>query len=325
MGRTGRRIGGVAALSLAAAMLTVPPAGATHPVLGGGSGKGAGPIVTPAAGNLGKGTVALNFQVDYQAFDTFSDRELLGFAAEDREIHNLESVTTYSVSASYGAGRFATFHVAVPYVVRRGIEESEPPDEIHSHGDASGLGDASAHAHVRLFGSEAWGIEVTGIVALKVPTGQTRVRDDAGNRFDAEFQPGSGSWDPTVGLAVSEAYGPFALHGAVRYTWVTEGVLDTDLGDRFNYDLAFVYRVPPPVRVDLVLEANGLWQDRERRAGEEDPDSGGQVLLVSPGLRWRMHPRANAYVSAGLPVFQDLNGDQNEVRFRVLAGVGGAF
>ncbi len=324
MAREGKRIGGPVAFLLGVSLVAAP-AGATHPVLGGGSGKGAGPIVTPAAGNLGKGTVAVNFQVDYQAFNTFSERELLEFAAEDREIHNLESVTTYSVSVSYGAGRFATFHVAVPYVVRRGIEESEPPDEIHSHGDSSGLGDASAHAHVRLFGSEAWGVEATGIVALKAPTGQTRVRDDAGSRFDAEFQPGSGSWDPTVGLAVSEAYGPFALHGAVRYTWVNEGVLDTDLGDRFNYDLAFVYRVPPPLRVDLVMEANGLWQDRERRDGVEDPDSGGRVLLVSPGLRWRMHPRANAYVSAGLPVFQNLNGDQNEVRYRVLAGVGGAF
>ncbi|GAB4255175.1 transporter [Deferrisoma sp.] len=298
---------------------------ATHPVLGGDSGKGAGPLVTPAAGNLGPGRGALDLQVDHLVFDTFGEGRLRRFAERDREVHDLESVTTYTLSASYGLGRFVTVHLGVPYVVRLGIEESEPPDEVHRHGDARGVGDAAGHLHVRLFGSEAWGIEATGILAVKAPTGQTRVRDREGERFEAEFQPGTGSWDVTAGAAVSQAYGPFSLHGSMRYTWVTEGTQSTDLGDRLNYDFAFVVRVPPPLRVDLALEANGLWQAKERVSGEEDPDSGGGVLLVTPGVRFRLHPRFNAYVAAGFPVWQNLNGDQNEVRVRVLAGVGGAF
>ncbi|MBI5016213.1 MAG: transporter [Deltaproteobacteria bacterium] len=325
--RTGREGGVRGALALTAFVLVTwhGTALGSHVSLGAGAGEAGGPITTVPASGLERGQWVTDLGVDYLRFDTFSQDRLLRFAAADREVHNVASVTTYTAGFSLGLAEGIGVHLGLPYVFRDDVVESEPPDEVHRHGDASGFGDASVHFHHRLVHFVEHDLRLALLYGLKVPTGDTSEKDADGTRFEAEFQPGSGSWDPFLGLSASAGPGPLSVHGNVTYTLVTEGTQDTDLGDRLSANLAAVYRLSAPVAVDLVLEANGLWQAKEKAHGEKDPDSGGRVLLLSPGIRAIFGQWLAAYGSLGVPVFQDLNGDQNELDYRLTAGVNASF
>jgi hypothetical protein len=83
-------------------------------------------------------------------------------------------------------------------------------------------------------------------------------------------------------------------------------------------------RSPAPLPRDrrsiLVLELNGEWHAREVVAGATDPNSGGNVVFLSPGVRLS-YDKWSGFVSVGVPVVNELNGIQAEPDWRVLTGV----
>jgi len=103
--------------------------------------------------------------------------------------------------------------------------------------------------------------------------------EHASGRFEAEHQPGSGSWDPFIGIAHSRMWGGLSLHGSLLYSLATEGAQDTDLGDSVHYGVAAVYQLsaaepshahdhPEAAHIhaagiawDAILEINGEWRD----------------------------------------------------------------
>ncbi len=161
---------------------------------------------------------------------------------------------------------------------------------------------------------------------LKAPTGVTDDRDTSGERFETEHQPGSGSWDTLAGLALSRRIDSVSLHANILYIFATKGALDTDLGDGFHYNAAASYRMTGMnTALDLVLELNGEWKEKQTIAGSKDNDSGGNILYLAPGLRISPAQKWTAYFSVGLPIVQDLNGIQNDIDYKVLGGVGTSF
>jgi hypothetical protein len=296
---------------------------ATHVSVSSVSGQ-SGPITTVTASTLKKRTVSLEIQSEIINFDTFSDRELVSFAEQDKKIHNINSLLNYSAGIAYGITDDMTLNLSIPYVVRRDIRESEPPDEIHEHGDAEGIGDISLRAHRRFV--RKTDMDMTLLAGMKVPTGETTKADDHGERFETEFQPGSGSWDPFLGIAVTKRFGKLSLDGNVLYTLVTEGSQDTDLGDKFNYNIAFAYGpYSGTTSVDFIIEGNGIWVAKQDVNGNKDDNSGGNVVYISPGVRISFGNTISAYVSYGYPVLQDMNGDQNEIDYRMVLGINAGF
>ncbi|MCL5885354.1 MAG: hypothetical protein M1377_08485, partial [Deltaproteobacteria bacterium] len=177
---------------------------------------------------------------------------------------------------------------------------------------------------------------------LKTPTGSTRETDNGGDRFDAEFQPGSGSWDPLVGLAAGRRWDSASLDASILYTIATKGAQETDLGDILHFGAAVSRRFAPAghgshapstshghgpevrhshLEWDFILEATGEWKRKQTVLGVKDGDSGGTLVLLSPGVRLNFYERWSAYLSAGIPVLQDLNGTQHETRYRVILGI----
>jgi hypothetical protein len=71
--------------------------------------------------------------------------------------------------------------------------------------------------------------------------------------------------------------------------------------------------------IDAALEINGEWQAKQNIAGETDPNSGGNVVYFSPGLRLTSNAWSG-FVSVGLPIINDLNGEQSEAEYRLIGG-----
>lgn len=339
-----RRLSSLAAL--ACLCIASSPAEAGHTAsLGIGVGT-ASPINTESAVTLPQGRWATGIRTEYTNFEHFSDAELVARrkANPEADLHAADSVLSTSVGGFYGVSDDLTLGLRLPYVWRFDIREPGHHDE-EGHDEAEGgelveqLGDTDDIGDLVLFGQYRFFHEPNRQHAAiqlgaKAPTGDTDEHSPAGELIEAEFQPGSGSWDGFFGLAYTYWFSPFALDTNVLYTVVSEGTQDTELGDTFNYNVALSYRLgggPQGVFYaprqglawDLIAEFNGEWRDTAEKSGVEDPDFGGHLLYFSPGVRLTLGSNWSFAVSGGIPVAVDLNG-QNlaDPDYRVTASLG---
>lgn len=325
-------------IALACALLACPLARADHPLGGLGLGT-AGPITTISASTLPRGARAAALQVEHIAFKDIADERLLELGAQGIEAHAVKSMTASSLRLAYGITDELTVGFKLPYVQRRDVREAHAHDEggeveLHRLGHAEGVGDLTLLGQYR-FLSSGW-LEAAALFGVKAPTGRTNRTTAFGSRFETEHQPGSGSWDALAGAALSRRFDALALDASLLYTLAGKGAQDSDLGDRLGYNLAASYRLGGAhehaaastehshLAWDLVLELNGERTRRQTIAGREDPNSGGNVVYLSPGVRLSGESWS-AWLSAGRPVVRHLNGVQHEPDYRLVAGVAARF
>lgn len=361
-----------AALNGALALLLTTSAAFAHHAGGVGNTQGAGPINTISASTIEEGHSIATFSFDDTGFDTLSDAALIAAAnAGIEDVHGLDAIESFGLSFTYGITNDFMLTVRLPYVQRSGIREvahdhahehedsevhvehaDEP--EIENLGSTSGIGDLSLLGQYRFFNDKASRTEAAILFGIKAPTGVTNARH-GDETLEAEFQPGSGSWDTLFGFALTHRTGRWSFDTNVLYTLATEGTQDTDFGDLFLYNAAISYRLttlggtapmfhgghahgdgddghhhshaeasPAGPALDLVLELNGEWHEKQDAAGIADANSGGNTIYVSPGLRLSIE-QWSGFLSVGIPVVKDLNGIQAEPDWRISTGVSIAF
>lgn len=319
---------------------------------------GGGPINTIGAETLPKGKGAMSLRLEFLDLDRFSDQELLDFGAAGIQADSSDYAFSAFLGGAYGVTDKLTVGARIPYIFRDDIREPEVEDGMVSVSDE---GDSVGHGDLKLFGAyrflrlEDRKLELAALAGLSVPTGYTHAHTREGDRFETEHQPGSGSWDPAIGLAVSKTWGKFSLHSNVYYSFATQGAQDTNLGDSFTYNLAAVYHlggVDPDhhhdeaeeargddahqheevephrhkgVSWDVIVELNGSWEERINVAGVTDPNSGGNQLFFAPGVRVTFNERWSIFASGGVPIWQDVNGKNHQADYRIVTGFGVAF
>lgn len=356
--------------------LSLQTAQADHPTLTLEDGS-PGPITTLSAAPLPRGMVSAAAVSQFVFFDALSDAELLRHAGEDDIVHSTDRVVSASLNAAYGATDDLTLGFSLPYLWRtnlrevagghdggaEGREERAPrhggedhggddaPPTVERVGDSLGVGDATLYTQYRFWNDETSGRSVALLAGLKTPTGRTDVLTSSGALLEAHHQPGSGSWDPLLGFAYTRGMGRWSFDASALYSFVTDGVLDSNLGDVFNYNAAVSYRAigarvhddghdddhdlghghgegsphGHPTTLDLILEANGDWRGKVVENGDEDGNTGGNIVFLSGGARLSWGCGWAATVSAGAPALKDLNGIQSEPDLRLLFGVSKAF
>jgi len=72
--------------------------------------------------------------------------------------------------------------------------------------------------------------------------------------------------------------------------------------------------------LDLVLEFNGVWGEKQTVAGVREDNSGGNIIFVSPGARLNFGRGYSIFASPLFPMAQDMNGFEHEVDFRLIFG-----
>lgn len=296
---------------------------AHHPAGGAGLGQ-AGPIRTASATTLTQGKLFFGAQAEFIDLDEFSDSQLLGFSGQGKDAHTAESIFHSILSVGYGVTDNLTVSLRIPYEKIANIREahSDEPGEIHLHGDAKGIGDLTLMGQYR-FLKTSDNFESALFLGLKTPSGKTNDRDIHDETFETEFQPGTGSWNPILGIAATKRYGNVSWDGNLHYTFTTRGTQLTNLGDIFNYNAAVSYRTASGTTAwDLILEINGEWKEKQRIRGEKDPNSGGNVIFLAPGMRVVFGKKFSAYFSVGIPLSQDMNGIQDDTKYKALLGIG---
>ena len=359
----------------ALAVLFPVTAQADHPA--GVFGSGGGPINFVSAGTMEEGAWTAGARVEYLGFDRFSDDELVALAGAGSEPDSIDFSFGTFVSVAYGLTDWLTVSARLPHAYQDDIREPEDIGagvfEVENEGHTSGLADILFLGVVKLWETDAQDVQISAIVGLEIPSGRTNDLTREGDLFELEHQPGSGSWDPLVGLAVSRSWDRWSFHANGYYWFITEGRQDTGLGDIVGYNAGVVYRLCGHEHghehshgcghehdgchghscgchdaghehghdhchchhgcdhghhgptLDLVLELNGTWQDMHVVGVDPDENSGGHLLLLSPGLQLTLHEHWSVYTSVGVPIVQDLNGANHELDIRLVLGTSWSF
>ncbi len=339
----------------AAVFLSATTAFAHHPGGVGNTGD-AGPITTISATTLQQGQAVAGVVVDYSSLKTLSDARLTAAAsAGEVGVHGLRTIQAMSLSAAYGVTSDLTLGLRLPVVRRTGIRAAEDDGtgtfDALDHGNATGLGDLTILGQYRFVHDRSSRFEAALLAGLTAPTGATGRRSRQGELLDAEFQPGSGSWNELVGLALTKRSGPWSFDTNVLYVRAGDGTQNTNIGDQVLANAAISYRltgfatnvaapmyhgamphdhVGPPAdsktgpKLDLVLELNGEWHAKQTTAGVADANSGGTTVYLAPGVRISQD-RWSGFLSVGVPVVRDTNGLQPEPDWRIRSGIGVAF
>lgn len=317
---------------------------ADHPSIGISS-ELVGPIQTISAITLPKSRWSIGSRTEYLKLDSFSDSSLEQFALQGKEIHSTDYLLSPSIGISYGLTDNLMLSLGIPYVLRSNIREGHIEDdvpEVHVHKDSKGIGDITLFSKYHFDFMENNYHETAFLFGLKVPAGNTHAKDKNNMRFETEHQPGSGSWDPFMGVAITKKFKILSFNANILYTFATEGEDKTNLGDLFNYNLAITHRIGGETGHshstatdvhhdhashmdlvwDLIFELNGERRQRLFIAGTKDDNSGGSLLYISPGIRLTANNKWSASLLVGFPVYQDLNGNQHDTDLRVIFGIG---
>ncbi len=227
------------------------------------------------------------------------------------------------VVAGYGATSKLALFGALP-TLRKTLDVAAGGQRITRR--TTGIGDARVFARYTAFQRDGRGrsLRIAPILGLELPTGDDHDRDGLG-RLPASLQLGSGSWDPFAGVVATYQTLAYQVDAQIGYQANTKGD-DVELGDELRLDVSLQYRLWPRALVSGVpgflygvVEANLRHRDEDEIRGDEDPDSGGTTLFLSPGLQY-VTRRWVLEAVVQLPIVQDLGGSALEDDYTVRAG-----
>jgi hypothetical protein len=203
---------------------------------------------------------------------------------------------------------------------------------IHNHGGAQipeawdfrKLGDARVLARRRLATSETSEptLGMAGVnFGLKLPTGQTNVRNSEGELAERTLQSGTGTTDALAGVYYTR------ILPARNLSWFGQAMLQLPLnyhedykpGKRLSLDAGLRYGVGD--NLGLMLQANILFRSHDKGEQAEPEDTGGRSVFISPGVSYALTKSVQVYGFLQLPVYQYVNGVQLTARHAVTAGI----
>jgi len=202
-----------------------------------------------------------------------------------RDSRALNSVLGYGVSP-----KLALFG-ALPVVDQR--LRLTAADGAQRTRSASGVGDARLFARYTVLQRDSLGstLRLAPFLGVELPTGADR-RSDGQGTLPTAVQPGSGAVDVFGGMIGTWQTLDYQMDGQIAYQHNRQAN-GFDASDVLRADLSLQYRLWPqqlgtglPGFVYGVLETNLLHRGRNRSQGRSDADSGGNTLLVSPGLQY---------------------------------------
>jgi len=198
----------------------------------------------------------------------------------------------------------------LPYNVKK-IEETPLGGESSTQ-TAKGLGDAEVSALVGLAQTNGTHPTVVGLLlGVTAPTGSSNLKNGIGDRLDEHLQPGTGAWSGTGGLNVAVTIGRGIVDGSILGRLNGTNSHDYRYGNVLLFNAG--YASPAQHGVRLLAQINGRSASRDRLdAGTAGENTGGTVVYLSPGARWRTGLGPDIEGAVQIPVVENLRGEQDE-------------
>lgn len=236
-----------------------------------------------------------------------------------------ETTQTVDLSAHYGLLHNLQVGAILPYVAHSlRLDSPGVPARFAS----DGLGDAALYGKWRYYRWDDVGkaLNCSILAGLELPTGKDD-RVDHGVILPADLQPGSASWDPFLGTAMTYEPGRWRFNAMVMAKRVGEGTHEYKQGDQGFAELAAGNRFwlepyPGPfMRADVMLRYRH--DSADRQYGRTVADTGGELLTAGVNWAFRPRPTLDLQISMEVPLWEDARGTQprTQVSFFVAFGI----
>lgn len=180
-----------------------------------------------------------------------------------------------------------------------------------------GLGDPEIYGLFRLW-SAPWrqglgrGSWVSLVAGAKTPWGSNDEARD-GVRLDEHVQPGTGSTDPFAGLSAVHLLDELStIYGSFQARRPGRNDAGYHYGDALLANVGYERKLGKRFDAALELNARDARRDEIDRDGEEDPDTGGRIVFLSPRLLVDLGRGLVARLTVQVPIYDDLDGHQEE-------------
>lgn len=282
-------------------------------------GKGAlgGKTISPLT--LHEEGFSLDMGFRYQKSETFSDQRLLEADANGHDLHSVEWLAEFSTSVSCGVTDHLTLSLGLPFEFVHGFKfvDTGAIDEANA---IVGMGDATLMGKYALLADP---VELAVIAGIKIPTGSTNQLADSGTLLEPDHQPGTGSWDPLLGVAAARQFEQFTLGASVLYRITSTGRHDFTPGQQLLFavkgecQLLGLGKFP---RLYGSLEISEQFAAKDKKGPSKNQDSGGSIIGLGFGLRVRADEHMTVGATFTVPLYQGLNGEQHKERYEFLFG-----
>lgn len=214
-----------------------------------------------------------------------------------------EQRVTYSFS--YALNSEWIFAASLPMVTKK-VERFDT-----SAAQGSGVGDLDLAARWFIGKDESfpvkylWGVQF----GLRIPASSEQKK--SGDPIDIDAQPGVGATIPSVGIWYGRYAIPWFFYtSAVIQHAVTEGYQEYQAGDVALLTGLVQYALNFGVAVQLSVE--GRFKQHDQYDGEQDENSGGVLIMATPGIAWTPLEDLVVNISYQLPLIENPNGRQAE-------------
>lgn len=323
----------------------------------GAVGGNAGPLTIISPETLRHRAAAGGFRLTLIKPEYRSDAELERLAGQHIHAHGSDEVLNASLGFAYGVSDRLTVSVELPYVRRDNLREGAHfhvggvvLNEVVGLGNVAGVGDLNLLAKYKALDHGTTAFALLG--GAKLPTGSSHRRDDDGERFETEHQPGTGSIDPIGGAAFGTNVGVLRFDASALYQIARNGAQQTRLGNRLQGGIVLSHRFGPAehshdeaehhhdagephlehgiaehshVSWDGFVELTGEWEGRQKIADEVELESGGKSVWLSPGARFTSAGGLSAAVAVGVPIWQRIRASHPENNYRLTLSLGHSF
>jgi hypothetical protein len=224
------------------------------------------------------------------------------------------------LDTAWGVGGSTTVFASLPLSIHRhyqiGHGGTETVYNVH------GLGDLVVGARQALVRRP--GRALVASLGVQLPTGPNdRIDSYDSTLLDPTLQPGTGSGDVITALQWS-TLGPWRTEIAVFGTYQINTT--NDYRYRFGNQAIAALTVGRPLgRLTPSLQLKVVSQPRGSLEDDEVPSTGGTLVYLNAGLRFRSTEGVSVYGHVLLPAYRRVNDAQLAPRYSILFGVAKAF
>lgn len=210
-------------------------------------------------------------------------------------------------SLLYGINNETSVMVGIPYAIKN----------KEAHSQSAGIGDLFAvleYAYINKPGSCSTH-EATVLGGLTFPTGSDKKNPSTGTG-SVSFLGGL-TYDYT-----GKEWFSFMFYGAFVPTEHHQTRAGTELLYEFGFGKTFL-----PVKKWLLawlIEIDGTYAFKNKTKGRRDPNSGGNIILVTPSL-WLSSNQFIFQLGVSIVTFQHLNGQQGRSRYQIAGNIAYTF
>jgi len=212
-----------------------------------------------------------------------------------------------------------TFIADIPYVIRKSLEVDSHAI-LGSKQTSEGLGDVTTAGLYRFW--HEGDRSASAIAGVKFPSGETHEKNSIGTRFEAELQPGSGSFDYFWGGIARFEGDRQDVTANLVYILKRQGAQDYTFGDVLSvsglWEASLLQRESSALKIGV--DGNLQYEQRHKDRGKKIADSGGVIFLLGPTLNVALNDATSVFASAHFPAYQNLGGVHQEMDYTWSAG-----